>query len=61
MLEVVLGRELNDLLTFITVPSSFINSLMTRRGVAQLHRSTAASVCPERSSTPPSRAISGKM
>ena len=48
---------------FITVPSSFINSEMTPTGGSpeSLQRSTAASVWPERSSTPPSRAISGKM
>src|ERR1700732_4762735 len=46
---------------FMTVPSSFINSLMTPTGgrPLSLQRSTAASVWPERSSTPPSRAISG--
>src|ERR1700730_11999559 len=46
---------------FITVPSSFISSLMTPTGGSplSLQRSTAASVWPERSSTPPSRAISG--
>ena len=46
---------------FMTVPSSFINSEMTPTGGSplSLQRSTAASVWPERSSTPPSRAISG--
>ena len=42
---------------------SFISSLMTPTGgrPESLQRSTAASVWPERSSTPPSLAISGKM
>src|ERR1700733_1382034 len=46
---------------FITVPSSFINSEITPTGgrPESLQRSTAASGWPERSSTPPSRAISG--
>src|SRR4051812_25778071 len=48
---------------FITLPSSFISSLMTPTGgrPESLQRSTAASVWPERMSTPPSLAISGKM
>ena len=48
---------------FMTLPSSFISSLMTPTGGSpeSLQRSTAASVWPERSSTPPSLAISGKM
>src|SRR3954470_10096710 len=47
---------------FITVPSSLASSQITPTGgsPASLHRSTAASVWPERISTPPSRAISGK-
>ena len=47
----------------ITVPSSFTSSPSTPTGgsPASLQRSTAASVWPERISTPPSRAISGKM
>src|ERR671935_108952 len=43
------------------VPSSFITSQMTPAGIrpASRARSTAASVCPVRSSTPPARALSG--
>src|SRR5437016_2989592 len=46
----------------ITVPSSFISSARTPIGgnPARRHRSTQASVCPERISTPPSLATSGK-
>src|SRR5215472_7328447 len=46
----------------ITVPSSFISSARTPTGAkpASRHRSTQASVCPERISTPPSLATSGK-
>ncbi len=46
----------------ITVPSSLASSQITATGgrPARRHRSTAASVWPERVSTPPSRAISGK-
>ena len=45
----------------ITVPSSLASSQITATGAnpASLHRSTAASVWPERISTPPSLAISG--
>ncbi len=44
------------------VPSSFIISQITPEGLrpASLETSTAASVCPARTSTPPSRATSGK-
>src|SRR6266545_1355502 len=44
------------------VPSSFITSHTTPAGLrpARRARSTAASVCPARSSTPPGRALSGK-
>ena len=47
----------------MTVPSSLTSSQMTPIGgrPASLQRSTAASVWPERISTPPSRATSGKM
>ena len=47
----------------ITVPSSLASSQMTATGgrPASLQRSTAASVWPERMSTPPSLAISGKI
>ncbi len=47
---------------FITVPSSLASSQITPTGgsSARRHRSTAASVWPERMSTPPSRAMSGK-
>ena len=46
----------------ITVPSSLASSQMTATGgkPASLQRSTAASVWPERISTPPSLATSGK-
>ena len=46
----------------ITVPSSLASSQITAAGrwPASRQRSTAASVWPERISTPPSRAISGK-
>jgi hypothetical protein len=46
----------------ITVPSSLASSQITATGLraARRQRSTAASVWPERISTPPSRAISGK-
>ena len=46
----------------ITVPSSFISSASTPTGgrPASRHRSTQASVWPERISTPPSLATSGK-
>jgi hypothetical protein len=45
------------------VPSSFMISQMTAAGAspASRARSTDPSVCPTRSSTPPSRARSGKM
>ena len=45
----------------ITVPSSLASSQITATGgrSARRHRSTAASVWPERINTPPSRAISG--
>ena len=45
------------------VPSSFMISQITPAGVspAMRARSTAASVCPARTSTPPSRARSGNM
>src|SRR4051794_40135305 len=45
------------------VPSSFMISQITPAGLrpARRARSTAASVCPVRSSTPPSLALSGKM
>jgi hypothetical protein len=44
-------------------PSSFMISQMTPAGArpAMCARSTEASVCPERTSTPPSRARRGKM
>src|SRR5262245_2939178 len=46
----------------ITVPSSFISSARTpiAGSPARRHRSTQSSVCPERISTPPSLATSGK-
>ena len=46
----------------MTVPSSLTSSDRTPIDgrSANLQRSIAASVCPERISTPPSRAISGK-
>ena len=46
-----------------TDPSSRIISQITAAGVqpASLHKSTEASVCPARTSTPPSRARSGKV
>ena len=45
------------------VPSSFMTSHSTPTGLspASRHRSTAASVCPARTSTPPRRERSGKM
>ncbi len=45
------------------VPSSFMISHSTPAGLspARRHRSTEASVCPARTSTPPRRARSGKM
>src|SRR5215211_56584 len=47
---------------FMTVPSSFASSQIAATGgsSARRQRSTAASVWPERMSTPPSLAISGK-
>ncbi len=47
----------------IIVPSSLTTSHTTPTGgrPARVARSTAASVCPGRTSTPPSRARSGKM
>ena len=45
------------------VPSSFITSQITPDGFSPANRltSTTASVCPARTSTPPSRALKGKM
>ena len=59
---VLLGELRRSARPLITVPSSLASSQITPTGgsPASLQRSTAASVWPERISTPPSLAISGK-